>query len=174
MGEPRGLVVGLVQPQLRSGQTVTSPTPRALTKACDYLFGDNLPGGGEVHVERLAALLDEERTEGTAELRAHLHKAAHQPNCCDPGCGLFECGTCGALRGYCQGAADDRDEDCDECANAFHHAADVTRVRAEGVREGLEMAAEIAHSYVADECSPRFIANRITDRIRKLADEAGR
>lgn len=33
----------------------------AKAKACDHLFGDNFPSGAEVHVERLAALLDHVR-----------------------------------------------------------------------------------------------------------------
>jgi hypothetical protein len=30
----------------------------AKAKACEFLFGDNFPSGAEVHVERLATLLD--------------------------------------------------------------------------------------------------------------------
>ena len=38
-----------------------TPSPWALAKAADYLCGDNFPSGVEVHVERLAKLLDEVR-----------------------------------------------------------------------------------------------------------------
>jgi len=40
----------------------------ALAKASEHLFGDNLPSGAEVHIERLACLLDEVRDECLREL----------------------------------------------------------------------------------------------------------
>jgi hypothetical protein len=39
------------------------PTDWATSKAADHLFGDNFPNGAEVHIKRLAKLLDEVRAE---------------------------------------------------------------------------------------------------------------
>jgi hypothetical protein len=41
-----------------------------LAMAADHLYGDNLPGGGEVHIERLAALLARVRSETLEEAAA--------------------------------------------------------------------------------------------------------
>lgn len=54
----------------------------------------------------------------------HDDGSRHEPGCQlwvsrEPRCGgSFECGTCGALVGWCWGAWDDHPEDCDACANA--------------------------------------------------------
>ena len=47
----------------------------ALAKAADHLFGDNLPSGAEVHIERLAALLDA----GIAHFRRRDHYPQRAP-----------------------------------------------------------------------------------------------
>jgi hypothetical protein len=39
----------------------------SLARAADHLFGDNLPSGAEVHIERLAKLLDEAVVHGSRE-----------------------------------------------------------------------------------------------------------
>ena len=41
----------------------------ALAKAAQHLFGDNFPSGAEVHIERLAKLLDEVKAETIAEMK---------------------------------------------------------------------------------------------------------
>ena len=45
------------------------PSDWALAKAAAHLFGDNFPSGAEVHIERLAKLLDEVKTETIAEMK---------------------------------------------------------------------------------------------------------
>ena len=44
----------------------------ALKKACDHLFGDNFPSGAEVHVDRLARLLDEVERSARGAERARI------------------------------------------------------------------------------------------------------
>ncbi len=45
------------------------PSDQAIAKATEFLYGDNLPSGAEVHVERLAKLLDETKEEIAKEVR---------------------------------------------------------------------------------------------------------
>lgn len=42
------------------------PSAWALAKAADHLFGDNFPSGAEVHIDRLAVLLDTVKAEAIA------------------------------------------------------------------------------------------------------------
>jgi hypothetical protein len=49
--------------------------------AADHLYGDNLPGGAEVHIERLAALLARVRSEA---LQSACNAVNHRPH-------LFKC-----------------------------------------------------------------------------------
>jgi hypothetical protein len=43
----------------RKEETKAMATDLALAMAADYLFGDNLPSGAEVHIKKLAELLDD-------------------------------------------------------------------------------------------------------------------
>lgn len=52
----------------------------AQAKACEFLFGDNFPSGAEVHVERLAVLLDAVRAEDRARIVAWLRDTGRYSN----------------------------------------------------------------------------------------------
>ena len=47
---------------------MSRPSAWALAKAADHLFGDNFPSGAEVHIDRLAVLLDAVRAETISEI----------------------------------------------------------------------------------------------------------
>jgi hypothetical protein len=47
---------------------MSRPSDWALAKAADHLFGDNFPSGAEVHIDRLAILLDAVKAETISEV----------------------------------------------------------------------------------------------------------
>ena len=53
----------------------------ALSKAADYLFGDNFPSGAEVHIKRLADLLDEAERRGRGAANDEAHRWMNPYGC---------------------------------------------------------------------------------------------
>ena len=54
------------------------PTDWATSKAADHLFGDNFPKGAEVHIKRLAKLLDEVAGAAAAGENRCTRNAGHE------------------------------------------------------------------------------------------------
>jgi hypothetical protein len=73
----------------------------ALAKAAEFLFGDNLPIGAEVHIKRLAVLLDDVRAEANEAMARKVPVAGECIECIEcVGVGtVYEGATCPACGG---------------------------------------------------------------------------